>query len=62
VMASKMRALLAGRFNAAFEDVAAAALPALRHRVILNFEGEADRVDADRVVADVLGHVAETTT
>ena len=54
ILASKVRALLEGRFNVAFEDLAAVAAPALRHRVFLQFEAEADGVSADRVVADVL--------
>ena len=42
-----MRALAAGRFNVSIEDVQALALPALRHRLIMNFEGEAEGADPD---------------
>ncbi len=56
-MAAKLRALLADRFNVAFEDVAAVALPALRHRLILNFEGEAEGLSTDRVLDDLLARV-----
>src|SRR5262249_36792109 len=42
VLAAKVRALTQGRFNASFEDVQAATLPTLRHRLILNFEAEAE--------------------
>jgi MoxR-like ATPase len=58
--AAKLRALLAGRFNVAFEDVAAVALPALRHRLILNFEGEAEGLSTDRVLDDLLARVPKT--
>jgi MoxR-like ATPase len=50
----KIKALLAGRYNVSFDDVATSALPCLRHRVILNFEGEAEGVTADLVIKDVL--------
>jgi MoxR-like ATPase len=52
-----VRALLAGRFNVAFEDLRAAALPALRHRVLVNFEAEAAGVGADILVAKLLESV-----
>ena len=53
-LAGKIRALLDGRYNVAFEDVVAVAKPALRHRLILNFEGEAGGVLPDDVIAEVL--------
>ncbi|TWT90194.1 ATPase family associated with various cellular activities (AAA) [Pseudobythopirellula maris] len=52
--ASRARALLAGRFHVSRDDVAEVAVPALRHRIILGFEGEADGVRTDRVIRDVL--------
>jgi MoxR-like ATPase len=52
--ASRGRALLDGRFHVAREDVAAVAVPALRHRLILSFEGEADGVRTDDIVRQVL--------
>ncbi len=58
LLAGKVNALRDGRFNVAFEDVAKAALPALRHRVLLNFEAEADGVFSDKIVGDVLASVA----
>jgi MoxR-like ATPase len=61
VMGAKVLALRAGRFAVSIEDVKAIALPVLRHRIILNFEGEAEGVDADRLVTDVIEAV-ETTT
>ncbi len=54
ILASKIMALLDGRYNVAFADVRAAALPALRHRVILNFEGQAEGVSADEVVGRIV--------
>ncbi|HOX08589.1 MAG TPA: MoxR family ATPase [Planctomycetota bacterium] len=53
-LAGKIRALLDGRYNVAFEDVAAAAKPALRHRLILNFEGEAEGVSPDSVIEEII--------
>ncbi|MCE5229088.1 MoxR family ATPase [bacterium] len=50
-LAAKIRALLEGRFNVAFTDVEKSILPALRHRMILNFEAEADGVTSDQILA-----------
>jgi MoxR-like ATPase len=58
-LAAKVRALLAGRYNVSFEDVRRVFLPALRHRVILNFEAQAEGVDADRILTEVLKQVPE---
>ena len=57
VLAAKVRALLDGRYNIAFEDVNAVAHHALRHRMILNFEGEAEGIDADDIIDTVLEEV-----
>ncbi len=54
LMGAKVRALLAGRYNAAFEDVRAVTHASLRHRLILNFEGEAEGVTSDAVVDRIL--------
>ena len=54
VMTGKVRALLAGRYNVSFDDMAAMLLPALRHRLILNFEGEAEGISTDDILKDVL--------
>jgi MoxR-like ATPase len=59
VLAAKIRALLEGRLNVAFEDVRALAIPALRHRVVLNFEGEAEGLATDEVIEDVLAKTGE---
>jgi MoxR-like ATPase len=58
VRAGKIRALLDGRFNVAYEDISAVAPAALRHRIILNFEGEAEGIGTDAVVREVLTKVS----
>src|SRR3989454_1920379 len=64
VLGAKVRALAEGRYNVSTDDIKALAAPALRHRVILNFEGEAEGVDTDtlisRVVADTEAGVANS--
>jgi len=60
VLGAKIRALVEGRLNVAYEDVRAVALPALRHRVILNFEAEAGGTTADDVLRKLLDEVPET--
>jgi MoxR-like ATPase len=56
VLAGKVRALLEGRYNVAFEDLAAVAHPALRHRVFLQFEAKADAVTTDQIIDEILEH------
>jgi MoxR-like ATPase len=58
-LAAKVRALLGGRFNVSFEDVRRVYLPSLRHRVILNFEADAEGIEADKILTDILGKVPE---
>ncbi len=57
VLAGKVRALIEGRFNVSFDDIEAVAYPALRHRLILNFEAEAEGITTDHIVAQVLKDV-----
>jgi MoxR-like ATPase len=57
VLGAKITALFAGRLNVAFEDVAAVAPAALRHRLLLNFEGQAEGVTTDDVVTELLEKV-----
>ena len=57
VAGAQVRALLEDRFNVAREDLQAVALPALRHRLILGFEAQADGITPDRLVGDVLSSV-----
>jgi MoxR-like ATPase len=59
LLAAKIRALFDGRFAASVDDVRAAVHPALRHRVLLNFEGEAEGVKADQVLDAILKAVPE---
>ncbi len=53
-LTAKVKALLDGRYNVAFEDVQSVALPALRHRIILNFEGEGEGIQTDDIIQNVL--------
>jgi len=59
VIAAKIRALLEGRYNVAFEDIATVAKPALRHRILLNFEGEAEGVSTDVIVDSLLARAQD---
>ncbi len=54
IMAGKVRALVDGRFHVSYQDIQDVAMPCLRHRVLMNFEAEADRVRADDLVREVL--------
>ncbi|MFN0010481.1 MAG: AAA family ATPase [Phycisphaerales bacterium] len=54
LLGAKVRALCDGRFHASNKDVQEVALAALRHRVLLNFEAEADRVDPDGIVRQII--------
>jgi MoxR-like ATPase len=58
-LAAKVRALLSGRYNVSFEDVRRVYLPAMRHRVIPNFEAEAEGINPDKVLAEILQKVPE---
>ena len=59
ILGGKVTALLGGRYNVAFEDLRAVAPAALRHRLLLNFEGQAEGVSTDDVVAEVVKEIAE---
>ena len=59
ILAAKVRALIAGRANVAFSDLKVLALPALRHRLILNFEGEAEGIDPDAIIQNALEETTE---
>jgi len=58
ILAGKIMALLDGRYNVAFDDLDAAALPALRHRLILNFEAQAEGISTDSVISEILSVVS----
>ena len=54
ILAAKIRALLEGRYAVSIDDIRHVAAPALRHRLILNFEGEAEGVKPDTIIAEIL--------
>ncbi len=60
LLGGKIRALLQGRYAVAVDDIRAVAAQSLRHRLILNFEGEAEGVATDAVVDEILDKVPET--
>jgi MoxR-like ATPase len=59
VLGGKARAILRGRYNVSCEDVRAVAPAVLRHRVLLNFQAEAERVDSDQVINKLIEAVPE---
>jgi MoxR-like ATPase len=61
-LAAKVRALVEGRYNVSFEDIRRVFLPALRHRIVANFEAQAEEVSTDRILVDILEKVPEKAT
>jgi MoxR-like ATPase len=59
VLAAKVRALLEGRYNVSFDDIRRVYLPALRHRILLNFEAQAENIATDAVLLQILNEVKE---
>ncbi|MGD0390480.1 MAG: MoxR family ATPase, partial [Tepidisphaeraceae bacterium] len=59
-LGSKVRALLDGRFHVSFKDIKEVAIPAMRHRLILNFEGEAEGITTDMVLGKVIADTPNT--
>ena len=57
LLGGKVRALTQGRFNVSFEDIETVAPPTLRHRLILNFEAEAEGITTDHIIAQILKDV-----
>jgi MoxR-like ATPase len=57
VLASKARALAHRRYHVAYEDILALAIPVLRHRILLNFHAESDRIDSDEILRQLLEHM-----
>jgi MoxR-like ATPase len=57
VLASKARSLSHKRYHVAYEDITSVAVPVLRHRILLNFHAESDRVDADEILNKLITHV-----
>jgi MoxR-like ATPase len=62
VLAGKARAILHGRVNVSCEDIRAMAAPVLRHRILLNFQAESERVDSDEVIRRLIETVPEPTS
>jgi MoxR-like ATPase len=60
ILSAKVQALLESRFNVSFSDIRKVCLPALRHRVLLNFEALAENLSTDVVIAQIIQEVAET--
>jgi len=60
VLAGKVRAMLDERYHVSFEDITQSVLPALRHRLLLNFEGQAEGIRTDDVLKDILQKVPKT--
>ncbi len=59
ILAAKARALLSGRPNVSFDDIRAMLLPSLRHRLILNLEADAEGINAEKILAEIVTHLAE---
>jgi MoxR-like ATPase len=59
LLAGKVRALIEGRFNVSFDDIERVAAPALRHRLILNFEAEAEGITTDHIISRFSGTCPE---
>jgi MoxR-like ATPase len=57
VLAGKVRALLEGRYNVSFDDIKKVYYPALRHRILLNFEAQAENISADAVLEEIMKEV-----
>ncbi len=56
-LAGKVNAIIDGRFNVSFDDVVKIAVPAMRHRLILNFEAQAEGVQPDQLIEDIINEV-----
>lgn len=59
VLAAKVRALLEGRYNVSFDDIRHVCFPAMRHRIVLNFEAQAENLPVDQLLQQVLKEVPE---
>ena len=58
VLAAKARALSRKRYHVTYEDITAVAIPVLRHRILLNFHAESERIDTDEILGRLVAHVA----
>ena len=59
ILGAKVHALMSDRVHVSCEDIRAVTLPALRHRVLLNFDAEAERIETDQILERILDSVAE---
>ncbi len=57
IMAAKVQALLDQRYNVSYEDISSLAFPVLRHRIILNFEGQIKGLDSDKIISEIIKNV-----
>jgi MoxR-like ATPase len=57
VLGAKVRALARHRYHVAYEDITALATPVLRHRILLNFHAESERIDTDEILRRLLAHM-----
>ena len=57
VLAAKARALARGRYHVDFDDIDAYVVPVLRHRILLNFHAQSDRVEADEILRQMLAQI-----
>ena len=60
ILSAKILAMLDNRLNVSFDDIQKTALPALRHRCILNFEGEAENIATDDIIKDIIKKTPQT--
>jgi MoxR-like ATPase len=58
-LGAKIKAILDNRYHVARDDLREMALPVLRHRMILNFEGQAEGINTDDVIAEIIREVPE---
>jgi MoxR-like ATPase len=61
VLAAKARALSRRRYHVSYEDVTSLATPVLRHRILLNFHAESDRIDSDEILRRLIAHMPPPT-
>jgi MoxR-like ATPase len=61
VLAAKARALTRKRYHVTYEDITALAVPVLRHRILLNFHAESERIDADEILTRLIAHLPKPT-
>jgi MoxR-like ATPase len=57
VLAAKARALSRRRYHVTYEDITSLVIPVLRHRILLNFHAESERIDTDEILRRLLGHM-----